>query len=546
MAAQEAEEAAIKRMVSVDRTKAAAPWWTASALTVWKITIQYMQIISVTATVYTGVTWPGSFQSTMGGLQVLSSNPFSVAMPSCIDPSWALNTHASFRIIAIFPMSVLVAISLYYKIKSLSVTPEAACCPVHTCKDKGCVAESFSGDKYCGQEKCIKKRPSQLASATDNLCAYVSGTRGRCKLPRMIGGIRLLKAECISAAGLLFFFLYPSICVTCVQVLAECHTMCHDSEGLDCKTYLRADYSLRCDTDEHGLYKIAAGIYFAIVGIMCPVALTMYIRTHREEFLSDDPTNTPSAMALGLGFFYRPFKDKKIHWEVVELFGKLAITSLVVFIEPGTPLQLYMGICFAAIHWAIDSRAAPFDRFAENRLHTLSQGAIFLTLVLGGIVQSGIAGTANVSADLTATCMLMINVSVVGCAIALLALNAREAAKQKLINNSSLKRQGSTVGDRATVAAAAHARANHTIENPAYEEGGGYLDVSPDDEDATTKKKSSSKGKKRSSKKKKGSTNQRPQRKDSMESVDGFGIADSEEEDGFGQTSATKPSGTSF
>ena len=45
-----------------------------------------------------------------------------------------------------------------------------------------------------------------------------------------------------------------------------------------------------------------------------------YIRANRAELkdtsLTKSVKSTPSATALGLGFFYRVYKEKKMHWEV--------------------------------------------------------------------------------------------------------------------------------------------------------------------------------------------------------------------------------------
>ena len=143
---------------------------------------------------------------------------------------------------------------------------------------------------------------------------------------------------------------YPAISVNCVQILAECHTLCTDSAMTDCSKHIRADYATLCGTPKYDTYKLIAGCVFGVVSIGMPLALSLYIRRNKKALLDNAPHQTPSATALGLGFFYRVYKEKKAHWEVVELFGKLAVTSLVGFIDPDTPLQLYVGIAFAGQH----------------------------------------------------------------------------------------------------------------------------------------------------------------------------------------------------
>ena len=90
------------------------PWYIASPVTVLKIFVQYIQIVGVICTVYTGVQWPGEFRSASGALSILSSNPFAVAMPSCVDSSWVIDAYVSFRIAIFLPMIALTAVLVYY------------------------------------------------------------------------------------------------------------------------------------------------------------------------------------------------------------------------------------------------------------------------------------------------------------------------------------------------------------------------------------------------------------------------------------------------
>ena len=79
----------------------------------------------------------------------------------------------------------------------------------------------------------------------------------------------------------------------------------------------------------------------------------------------------------------------------MELTYKLSLTSVVTFIAPGTALQVYTGICFAAFFWVLDAVYRPFGNRAENALQTLAQGVIFLTLAIGGMLQTSASDSNN-------------------------------------------------------------------------------------------------------------------------------------------------------
>lgn len=98
---------------------------------------------------------------------------------------------------------------------------------------------------------------------------------------------------------------------------------------------------------------------------------------------------------LGMSFF--SYKPKYYYWESVDLIRKLLVTSIVVFIEPGTIKQVQTGIFFASIGWGITAYARPFEYQVENMLHQLSLASITLTLTLCAITNSG--DENNVSDD---------------------------------------------------------------------------------------------------------------------------------------------------
>ena len=101
-----------------------------------------------------------------------------------------------------------------------------------------------------------------------------------------------------------------------------------------------------------------------------------------------------------------------------------------------SPLQLYVGIVFAGLHFAIDSRAAPYKRFAENRFHGAAQAAIFLTLLMGGIIQgeelSHGEGTTTLAAYLAGVVMMVVNILVLVLAVTLLVIAVRKKRRVRV------------------------------------------------------------------------------------------------------------------
>ena len=377
-------------------------------------------------------------------VQVLSSNPFQIVMPACMNTSLALDGYAQFRLALILPFVGNLAIVVFYTAKSCFTEGESAFCTRHTCTSSGCTNQKASKKKHCGGKACRGVQDG-VKPAGDNVCRFELGAKS-CTTPRMVAGIRLLRAVCVSSAALLYFLLYPTITVNAVRILSECQTLCTDLAMSNCTSYMRSDYSIECGTGTHTGYFAIAAVVFAAIAIGTPALLATVLWKYRSAFLKQsidslyyDPLSTPSALVLGLSFFFKPFKSSLIFWEAVELTYKLSLTSIVTFIAPGTALQVYTGVAFAGFFWMIDAVHQPFENPAENALQTLAQGAIFLTLVIGGMIQTGASDTASatfesahIDEDAASAVLILINASVFAAIITLAWLNRPRDAIETL------------------------------------------------------------------------------------------------------------------
>lgn len=312
-------------------------------MTMVKIIVSFTQVKSLLVEVYPGAPWPDSYRSATSALQFLSSNPLSVMMPSCLSSSLVITSYSEMIMSSLAPLVLAPLIWIYYLISSR------------------CSAD-----------------PKQL------------------------------QAVCISTASFAFYLLYPTITVSAVRVLAKCDTICTDeAETGNCVSYLHTDYSITCGSggerfseysDTHKKYRAIAAVSFVVYAIMVPVAIGWKIR-HNKHVRKDDQDKakaqgTPateirmSAFVAGLSFYAAPYRKGFYLWETVDLFRKLLVVSIVVFIADGTSLQLVVGLIFAVGGLVLQLMYKPFKHPSENALAAVSQGIIALALAVGGLLRS--------------------------------------------------------------------------------------------------------------------------------------------------------------
>eukprot|EP00729_Bicosta_minor_P020153 gene20153-31922_t len=101
-----------------------------------------------------------------------------------------------------------------------------------------------------------------------------------------------------------------------------------------------------------------------------------------------------SAFVAGLSFYAAPYRKGFYLWETADLFRKLLLVSIIVFIADGTSLQLAVGVVFAVGGLVLQLMYKPFLHPSENALAAVSQGILALSLVVGGLLRASKAETA--------------------------------------------------------------------------------------------------------------------------------------------------------
>lgn len=297
-------------------------------MTMVKIVLGYTQIKALLIEVYPGVQWPSSYRSFTGGLQFMSSNPLSIVMPSCLATSLTISAYSEFVIAAGTPLLLAPIVWIYYMIKT----------------------RKNADKEYAGK----------------------------------------LKAICISTACFAYYCLYPTIAVASVRLLAKCHRICQTDDGgdsdqcTDYVEYLRADYSIECGLPRHTSYKLAAGVAFALYSIAVPALIAFLLRRGRQG----ESRNNASALMAGFSFYSKQYKPEYYYWETVDLYRKLFLTSMVVFIAEGTSMQISFGIIFAVAGLSLQMMYRPYIHTDENRLAAASQVITVLALIVGGLIRA--------------------------------------------------------------------------------------------------------------------------------------------------------------
>ncbi|XP_031566728.1 uncharacterized protein LOC116301752 isoform X2 [Actinia tenebrosa] len=217
------------------------------------------------------------------------------------------------------------------------------------------------------------------------------------------------KISCIRNICVLLFATYPRTCTSIVQVLSvNCVPLCFDENEEYCESYLRSDFSIKCDAPPYLVYSKVAFVFLAYpIGLPVVILFLVWKYVPRktaspeeeETELQDIPEenrNYPSGDAIlynpnktetpfkaGLSLFYENYKPSCWYWEAVEMIRKLVLISGLTLFGKQSRTQIGLGAIISALFAILYVYLRPIANEFENFLQTVALMAIFLNLGIG-------------------------------------------------------------------------------------------------------------------------------------------------------------------
>ena len=150
----------------------------------------------------------------------------------------------------------------------------------------------------------------------------------------------------------------------------------------DGRSYLRADYAVECDTDEHSRAKSLAWLGIALYPVGISLLYVGLLLRASRAILDDQPT----ALSRSLGFLVRDLEPAYLWWELLEAWKKLFLVGFAVLIDPGTIVQLIIAFLFSLVFLLLVSVAMPFkddgdDYFAKACSFALTSVFFFCVIL---------------------------------------------------------------------------------------------------------------------------------------------------------------------
>jgi hypothetical protein len=186
-----------------------------------------------------------------------------------------------------------------------------------------------------------------------------------------------------------------AIAVTFLVVTAATTTIfkvfpCDEFDNGD--VYLRADYSIRCDSGQQAwaLYGILMILVYP-VGVLCLYSGLLWRNKARIRESVD--VRARDEALKGMAFLFDSYKPEFWWFEVFETSRRLAMTGILGAIAPGSDSQLAAGMLMSVGGAIIYGIAWPFLETKDNFLAVLANVEIYCVLLTSMVMKHGGAGS---------------------------------------------------------------------------------------------------------------------------------------------------------
>ena len=296
----------------------------------FKIVIGFYQVVSGIFSALVRAHWPIALISMERYLNVFQGNVFQFAPLSCILPGLRLDQFHKFSVVLSVNVLVVFLILLYLLLKKRYIN---------------------------GRQDCPRDEKLQAMSA--------------------------LKKSCYRNIFLFLLALYPITSNTITRILplpGSCVEICFTHDQNNCTSLLRTDYSIKCFTPRHRVYRLIAA-FCAIYPLGFPLVMLFLILIFRDSRAGEN-------ISFGLRVFFESYKEKFWFWEIIEMYRKLILTSLILFFGSHHLSQNGFTVVMVGTFGVAYTFLRPMKGKFEERLQTLVLWVTFFDVCLGTMYAS--------------------------------------------------------------------------------------------------------------------------------------------------------------
>jgi hypothetical protein len=206
-----------------------------------------------------------------------------------------------------------------------------------------------------------------------------------------------------SRALLAFTFLIFSPVSTVVFQTFACDYL----EGTN-DSWLRADYSITCDSDRYKAYRVYGVSMILLYPLGIPALYIYMLWRHRVNLKKNNDQRDVDRTLQTTSFLWSPYTPNTYWWEVVECIRRLLLAGFLVFILPGTAGQAAVSCVFAILSTVAFSHYKPLAVPLDSKNYLLGCNILFLSMFVALLLKVDYIGADSYQSKTVFSVVLII------------------------------------------------------------------------------------------------------------------------------------------
>lgn len=297
-----------------------------------KIVIGFYQVSSSTFDSLSYISWPGPLLELMKYAKMIQLNLLQILPPSCVTNSIHTNAYTHFLISIGFCAAVVFCCLIFLFLKRMQIN-----------------------------------RNNTLSVSAKN--------------DKMLNA----KVQSYRCLFLVLFITFPSTCSQIFKILPEsCHELCSHSNS-QCRSYLRADYSIECDDATHRIYGNFSRVALLYTFIF-PLFLLVILKRARDAQMKEKHENSFPVLQ-GTKFLYENYSPSCWYWEILELMRKILVSLFLILLQVESRMGLGVTVILSGLYTVAFALYKPIEDKYEHWLQMVSLLASSVNFTVGMLLK---------------------------------------------------------------------------------------------------------------------------------------------------------------
>lgn len=238
--------------------------------------------------------------------------------------------------------------------------------------------------------------------------------------------LRCIRQKYMSLVIFVMFLVYSSVSSAVFQMF--------DCEHLDDNNfYLRADYTIMCDSTKHRSLQVYAGVMFLVYPLGIPAFYSWLLLRNRSVLL-DENHRLNDISVQSTSSLWRPYKPSRFYYEVIECARRILLTGTALLANDDGAAKIAAALMVAVVFLVVAEVLAPYESRLDAWISRAGHAVVFMSMYFALLMKVDVSTERQASqrafeAILLATHTVMISVVLIETVF--LALSLRPADQRE-------------------------------------------------------------------------------------------------------------------